>query len=271
VKTIDFHIHVAPAGNFTPWVQEFFKENNPRYFGKFSKGVDQKDLIGYLDSQGVDMAVLLSEYAPKSSGVIANEYTAALCRGTDRLIPFGALDLESPEIPSTQLRRAVEDLGVRGFKMLPSYARYWPNDEKLFPFYEAAMALRIPLLFHTGTSLFRGTRVKFADPLLLDDVADEFPDLSIVLAHGGRPFWYDRTRWMLARHPNVHVDITGMPTGRLLDIFPGLEDKADRFVFGSDWPGSGEISPKIEAVRSLGLSPEAEDMILHRNAERLLA
>jgi predicted TIM-barrel fold metal-dependent hydrolase len=271
MKVIDFHIHVAPPDHFTPWVQAFFQKNNPAWFERFSGSVRAEDLLEYLDGQGVDRAVLLSEYAPKASGVIPNEYTAGICRGTDRLIPFGSVDLGSSESVEEQARRAVEDLGVRGFKMLPSYARFWPGEERLFPLYRIAGEKGLPVIFHTGTSLFRGTRVKYADPLLLDEVADAFPDLKIVMAHGGRPFWYDRARWMLSRHENVTVDITGMPVPRLPELFPGLEARAERFLFGSDWPGAGEIRPRIEAVRALPLSDEAKEKILFRNAERLLA
>jgi len=270
MTVIDFHIHVAPPESFTPWVQDFFRRRNPAYYERFSGGVSQADLLAYLDVQGVDRAVLLSEYAPLASGVIPNELTADLCRGTDRLIPFGALDMASSEPPEAQADRLVSDLGVRGFKMLPSYARYWPDDERLFPFYERVQAAGLPLLFHTGTSLFRGTRIKYADPLLLDDVADAFPDLSIVMAHGGRPFWYDRARWMLTRHANVSVDITGMPTARLPELFPNLEARSDRFVYGSDWPGTGEMAPLLAAVRALPLSDDAKTRILSGNAERLL-
>ncbi len=267
---IDFHVHAAPPGNFTPWVREYFRKNNPGFFDRFSSGVRRDDLLTYLDSQGVEKAVLLSEYAPKTSGVIPNEFTAELCRGTDRLIPFGAVDLDSHESPEEQFEKAVGTLGIRGFKMLPSYARYWPGDERLYPFYALAQGAGLPVMFHTGTSLFRGSRVKYADPLLLDEIADEFRDLPIVMSHGGRPFWYDRARWMLSRHPNVYIDVAGMPIEKLPSLFPNLAAKADRFLFGSDWPGTGDVGAHIGAVRSLGLPAEAEEKILRGNAERLL-
>ncbi len=267
---IDFHLHVAPPGNFTPWVQEYFRSNNPGFFGLFAGGVDRGKLVAYLDSQGVEKAVLLSEYAPLTSGLIPNEFTADLCRGSDRLVPFGAVDLDAHETPEAQLERAVGSLGMRGMKMLPSYARYWPADPRLMPFYGLAQEMGIPVMFHTGSSLFKGSRIKYADPLLLDEIADEFPRLVIVMSHGGRPFWYDRARWMLARHENVHIDIAGMPTRKLPALFPGMEARSDRFIFGSDWPGTGDIRPAIVAVKSLGLAAGAEERILRGNAARLL-
>jgi len=270
VKVIDIHIHLGAASCFTPWVQDFFGRHNPVYREQFRQEVNLDRFLAYLDEQGVDRAVLLAEYAPLTTGCVPNEFVAELCRRTDRLVPFLALDMDLEEDLLVQARYALDDLGACGFKMLPSYVRYWPADEKLFPFYALAQQRGVPLLFHTGSSVFPGSRIKYADPLLLDDVADAFPDLTLLLAHGGRPFWYDHARWMVSRHPNVHIDITGMPTRRLVEIFPSLENRADRFFFGSDWPGTGDIRPHVEDVLALPLSDGAKEKILYGNAARLL-
>jgi len=78
-------------------------------------------------------------------------------------------------------------------------------------------------MFHPGSSLFRGFRLKYGDPLNLDDVAVEFPDLVIVQAHGARGFWYDRAAFLARIHPNVYMEVAGLPPHRLLDYFPELE------------------------------------------------
>lgn len=270
MRILDFHIHVGTRFNWTPWVIDYFKQHNPAYYDRFVDAITPEGVLEYLDSQGVETAVMLSEYAPACTGTVPNEFTSDFCRNSDRLIPFGSVCLYEGAAPAEQAESAIRELGVRGFKMLPTYAHFTPNDPHLFPFYEVLRDAGIPVQFHTGTSIFRGSLVKYGDPLLLDDVADAFPTLQIVLDHGGRPFWYDRAAWMLLRHSNISIGITGIPAKQLLTHFPKLESFADRFIFGSDWPGTGDIRPLIEKVAALPLSPGALEAIFWNNGARLL-
>jgi len=270
VKVIDFHIHVGDPKDWTPWVVEFFKSRNPIYFDAIFDKLSAEKVITYLKSQGIDRAVMLAEYAPKTSGVLTNKYISEFCKGHDELIPFGSLCLYDEKPLTEQAEEAYNLLKIKGFKMLPTYAHFYPNDERLFPFYEQVQSWDIPVLFHTGTSVFKGSRVKYGDPLFLDDVADSFPHMKIILEHGGRPFWYDRAYWMITRHENVFIGITGIPIDKLLEYFPKLERYQDRFLFGSDWPGLPEIKILIDRIYSLPISNEAKEKILYKNAGRVL-
>jgi uncharacterized protein len=267
---IDFHVHIGTTHNWTPWVSEFFRVNSPFYYGKFKEEIGPGEVIPFFRSQGVDRLVMLAEYAPKTSGVVPNEYAVEFCRDHEELIPFAGICLYS-EVPfEEQARQAIEDLGMKGFKLLPSYQHFYPNDPGFFPFYEYVQSKGLPIMFHTGTSIFKGSRIKYADPLLLDDVAEEFPALTIIMEHGGRPFWYDRAGWLISKHPNVHIGIAGMPTRKLPDIFPNMERFQDRFIFGSDWPGVPDVRGLIERVLKLPLSDKAREKILGENARRVL-
>ena len=177
-------------------------------------------------------------------------------------------EAEDGEWSSVEL--ASERLGIRGFKLLPSYQHFYPNDRALYPFYEYVQSLGMPIMFHTGTSIFHGTRIKYADPLLLDEVADDFPRLNIIMEHGGRTFWYDRAAWLVSKYGNMHIGIAGIATRHLPRFFPRLEQFSDRFVFGSDWPGFADIKGLIDRVCALPYSDETKERILYRNAERLL-
>lgn len=270
MNVIDFHIHFGSVKNLTSWVAEFFREKNPGYFSRLVDGLTPEELVDFLASQGVAQAVMLAEYAPKCTGVVSNEEVSRFCRDHEELIPFGALNLEDGALYEDQARYAIEELGMKGFKLLPSYQHFYPNDPSFFPFYDYLSSKGLPVMFHTGTSIFKGTRIKYADPLLLDDVAEEFPDLTILMEHGGRPFWYDRAAWLISRHRNMHIGIAGIPVRKLPQLFPNLEKYPDRFLFGSDWPSMPDVRGLVERVLALPYSNETKERILHKNAEGVL-
>ncbi len=271
MKVIDFHLHIAPLGRFTPCAQDYFRDNNPGFCERFAGDITPEAVIEILQAQGVDRGIMLAEYAPDCSSVITNEYTAEFCRKHEELIPVGALCCYDDTPYVEQARYCVEELGMRGFKLLPSYQFFYPNDPAFFPFYEYVQSRGLFVMYHTGPSIFRNTRIKYADPLLLDDVANEFPELTMIMEHGGRPFWYDRAAWLISRHENMHIGIAGMPVRRLPEYFPRLEQYGNRFVFGSDWPGMADVKGQIKRVLALPVSEETKEMILHKNAERILA
>ncbi|MCX5862201.1 MAG: amidohydrolase family protein [Desulfomonile sp.] len=270
MAVLDFHLHVGTKHHWNPWVISFFQENNPEYIKRFVDEITPVELLSYLDGQAVDHAVVLAEYAPVATGVVTNEFAGKFCSQTDRLIPFGSICLYQGTDLAQQAEQCVSRLGCRGLKLLPSYAHFHPYDSKLLPVYEVARDLKIPVMFHTGTSIFRGSRIRYANPLLLDDVADEFPDLSIIICHGGRPFWYQEAQWMLRRHKNTYIDVSGIPLKRLPSIFPHLNRFQDRFLFGSDWPGVRSIEGQVRLIRNLPVGEKIIEAILWENGYRLL-
>jgi predicted TIM-barrel fold metal-dependent hydrolase len=270
MELIDFHVHVGTKHHWTPWVISFFQEQNPEYIDDFVEEITPDGVLKYLDSQGVDMVVVLAEYAPQTTGVVTNEFVEEFCSESPRLIPFGSINLNDEAEPAVQAERCIKDLNCRGLKFLPTYVHFYPDDARLLPAYEVAQDLRIPVMFHTGSSIFKGSRIKFGNPLLLDEIAEDFPRLTIVMSHGGRPFWYAEAEWMLRRHKNTVIDLAGIPPKQLPSIFPHLERFRDRFVFGSDWPGIPSIAAQSLAIRELPFSPPAIEAILWENAARLL-
>ncbi|HEY5729170.1 MAG TPA: amidohydrolase family protein, partial [Anaerolineales bacterium] len=128
----------------------------------------------------------------------------------------------------------------------------------------------LPMLVHTGSSVFKGSRIKYGDPLLLDDVAVDFPHLTILMAHCGRPFWYDHAAWMARQHENVYMEVSGLPAKKLLEYFPRLEELSDKVVYGSDWPGNPDLRRNPDAIRGLPISEKAKQAILYDNAAKIL-
>jgi predicted TIM-barrel fold metal-dependent hydrolase len=253
-----------------PQVLDFFKNANKYYMDHFSQEINPEGVIEYLRMEGIEKAVTLAEYNPESSGVVTNEFISSFCAGHDELVPIASIDFQSPVPFGEQARIAVNELGMKGFKFLPSYAYYYPTDQRLYPVYSLAQEMGLPVMFHTGTSIFIGTRVKYADPLILDDVACDFPKLNMLLEHGGRPFWYDRVAWMLLRHANVHVGVAGIPAKHLYNNFKHIEKYSDRFIFGSDWPGIPDIHILAEKIMDLPISREVKEKIFYRNAAGIL-
>jgi len=270
VEIIDFHLHIGTREHWNPWVMEFFKGVNPFYHSQFSEQITPEGVFSYLCTQGISRAVVLAEFAPKTTGVVTNEFIAAFCKGHGAFVPFGAICLYDETPYPEQAERAVKDLGIQGFKMLPTYAHFYADDPKLFPFYDALQAMGVPVMFHTGTSIFKGSRIKYGDPLFIDEIADEFPRLRIILEHGGRPFWYDRAFWLVTRHTNVYIGIAGIPAKHLVIHFPHLEKYAERFIFGSDWPGISDIKPMADKIIDLPYSQETKERILGGNAREVL-
>jgi predicted TIM-barrel fold metal-dependent hydrolase len=105
----------------------------------------------------------------------------------------------------------------------------------------------------------------------VDDVAIDFPKLKILLAHGGRPLWMEAAFFVVRRHPNVYLEVSGIPPARLLEWFPRLEDIAHKTVWGTDWPSPGikSMRQNVDAFLQLPLSEGTRRRILSENAAAL--
>ncbi len=269
---IDFHIHLSEYESFGEDAFNFFasaypsKEEYVKYCKKYS---DPHAFLQLMDQNGVDYSVALAEISPLSTGICTNEMIEDFCKVSPRLIPFCTIN---PYL-HPNMGEMLEDLclnhGFKGLKLLPSYNYFYPNDNFIYPLYAVAEKLGIPVLFHTGTSIFYGVRVKYANPIYFDDVAVDFPNLKIIMAHGGRGLWYNEALTIARLHKNIYIEVSGLPPQKLLQFFPPMERFADKFIFGTDWP-SVDVKKNIEIIRNLDISEEAKSKILGENAKRLL-
>lgn len=268
---IDFHVHLGTYAYHHPWVTDWMRLAHPDdYEGFLQRYRDPGAFEELLAAERVDYACILAEMSHITTGLCTNEQVAEFCRGRDRLIPFCDLNPYFHTDLNAELRRKVESEGFRGVKLYPTYQHYYLNDPRIYPLYQAAQELGIPVLIHTGSSVFKGARIKFGDPLHLDDVANDFPELNLVMAHSGRGFWFDRAFFLSKLHRNLYMEISGLPPSKLLTYFPELGRNTDKVIFGSDWPGMPNIAANMEKVAGLGFPPEAVARILGGNAARLL-
>lgn len=272
MPVIDVHLHITQVEEykewFLNWVRGLYGHDRVAHLQKVL--ASPESLLRFLDEQGVDYAVVLAENNPMVTGVCPNERVGTFCRASERLIPFASINPFITFNTLEELDRCVSDKGFRGLKLYPTYQHFYPNDNRLFPLYGRAQELGIPIMFHTGSSVFPNALLKYGDPLALDEVAVFFPHLIIIQAHSGRGFWYDRAFFLSVLHENVYMDITGLPPKNLLKYFPDLEKNQDRILFGSDWPGISSIKNNIAAIQSLPIREETKAKILGLNAARIL-
>lgn len=268
---IDFHIHLINyefhGKGVLDWIKMFHKDENwPDYF---AANCDPRYFAGYLKENGVDYGVVLAELCPAVTGMCSNERVLKFCENEDNLIPFASIN---PYLVSDMRRelQQLTDAGFRGLKMYPTYQHFYPNEPALYPLYAQAEKLQVPVMFHTGSSIFQGARLKYGDPLCLDDVAVDFPEMKIILVHSGRGFWYERAFFLARLHANVYMEIAGLPPQKIMEYFPEIEKVADKVLFGSDWPGVASLKGNIGLIRQLPLSKETKNKILGTNAARLL-
>jgi predicted TIM-barrel fold metal-dependent hydrolase len=234
-------------------------------------------LLRRLDADGIDRAVLVN-YPSELMGFThrVNDYVAEYCGAApERLIAMGGVLPRAAEDAAAEVRRAAS-LGVRALKVHPPHMGFAANAyldglDSLRAVYEEAQRLRLPVMVHTGTSIFPGARSRLGEPMNVDDVAVDFPDLTIVLAHGGRPLWMEQAFFLVRRFPNVHMDVSGIPPTAVPRYFPRLAEVADKVVYGSDWPSPGVRSMRVnaEAFAALPYSKDVLEKVLDGNARRL--
>lgn len=270
---IDFHIHL---GNMfykqNPYILQL-KETNPELYEKTIKDFtdDPQTLENFLKDQGVEQAVVLPELHPFNNFDLPTEMVFEYCNNSRILIPFAHLNPKAESDPLERLKYYVYELKCQGLKLLPSYHHFYPNDQRLYRLYAFAQKINLPVMFHIGSSTFPHTKLKYCDPLLLEEVCVDFPDLTVVACHGGRGFWYDAISFLLKLHRNLYVDVAGLPPKHLLNYFPDLDRTSDRFIFGSDWPGiPATIKENIVTIRNLPISESSKKRILYENAKSIL-
>ncbi len=274
----DCHIHIQPLELFKPEALALMKRKRPEFPQIEEYCRSAKSFLKYMDACGIDRAVLINYVAPEVIGFTpaVNAWVADYIKeDPKRLIPCGSLHPRHTNNVMADVEQIIR-LGIRMIKIHPPHQLLYPNDylkgvKELEIIYRAAEANGIPVMFHTGTSVFPGARNKFGDPIYVDDVAVDFPKLKILLAHGGRPLWMDTSFFLVRRHPNVHLDISGIPPRTLLKYFPRLAEIAKKTLFGTDWPGPGvpDIKQNLEDFRALPLSSDVKQQILEKTAQAI--
>jgi predicted TIM-barrel fold metal-dependent hydrolase len=277
---IDMHVHaeVSAAGHRS--LPDELMAASAAYF---KSGVDRvfpvPAIAEYYRARRM-AAVVFTVDAGTATGhppISSEEVAEACAANADVLIPFGSVDPLRGEPAVRQARTLVERYGVRGFKFHPSLQAFHPNDPAVYPLYEVLQELGAIALFHSGQTGIGagvpgggGIRLRYANPLDLDDVAADFPELRIIIAHPSFP-WQDEALAVATHKPLVHIDLSGwspryFPPQLVRYANTLLKDKV---LFGSDFP---VITPDrwLADFATLDLKPDVVPGILKGNAARLL-
>lgn len=230
--------------------------------------VDPAAFVGYLDDEGVDIALLMAEYSPRVTGIQPVEDMAPVAEhAPDRV---GFLAAVNPRIHFPAVAELDRQLacGAVACKLHPVHGDFPLNHRELYPLYARCQEREVAVVVHCGTSNFPGASNAHADPAPLADVVRDFPDLTLALAHGGRGWWYDAAAFFAQTYANVWIEISGLPPKRLPQYYQrhDLSRLARKFVFGTDFPAIPGVAANARQVVELGLPDEILAGVLWRNA-----
>jgi predicted TIM-barrel fold metal-dependent hydrolase len=276
---IDMHVHVEADSHGHYSLDEQLRTAAARYF----KGDPYHPTVPQIaaDYRAQHMAAVIftvdAEAATGQPALSNEEIAEAAAAHPDVLIPFGSIDPARGAAGVRAARRLVNEHGVRGFKFHPSLQAFEPNDHRHYPLYEQLQSLGVPALFHTGQTGIgaglpggRGIKLRYSDPMLLDDVAADFPDLTIIMAHPSVP-WQDAAISVATHKANVYIELSGWSPKYFP---PQLVQAANRLLrskvlFGSDYP---LLRPErwIKDFQALDIKPDVRPLIMKGNAVRVL-
>jgi predicted TIM-barrel fold metal-dependent hydrolase len=280
LTAIDVHVHVESDGRGHFSLDDELMAASARYFRAASNRAPGLEEIATHYRERNMAAVVFTVDAGMATGhpaLSSAEIADAAAVHKDVLIPFGSVDPGTGGAAVSLARRLVEEHGVRGFKLHPSLQGFQPNDRAFYPLYEAFSELRVPVVFHSGQTGIgaglpggRGIKLRYSHPLLIDDVAADFPELTIVLAHAGMP-WHESAVSIALHKGNVFLDLSGwlpryLPAPLVRSINSVIRTKV---LFGTDFP---LLTPDrwLADFDTLEIKPEVRPLILKENAIRML-
>lgn len=275
---IDCHVHVQPWTQLKPGARAAFEKGHAGFAELERLVADPASFASYLDGEGIAAAALINYPSPVMGfDASVNDFVAGYRdRRPERFLAFGGVHPPSTPHLGVEMDRLLDRLRLDGVKIHPPHQGFAANAyldalPDLRTVYARCEAAGVPVMIHTGTSIFPGARSRLGEPMAVDDVAVDFPALKIVLAHGGRPLWSEAAFFLMRRHRNCWLDLSGVPPKRILDYFPRLAEVEDRVLFGTDWPSPGVpgIGENLRGFLSLPLPEPTKRKIVRENALRL--
>jgi predicted TIM-barrel fold metal-dependent hydrolase len=272
---VDAHVHVPRLSTvkaaWYEWALQFSGPHDWRSVYDAEGDPVPARLDALLDAEGVDRALLFSEYSPRATGIQPIEDNLPIVEYNPtrfRLVANVNPHLHHPL--TSEVERQL-DLGAVALKLHPVHAGFRPDDKELYPVYQVCAERGVPVILHSGTSSFPGARSSLGNPELWVDVVEDFPQVNFVFAHGGRGWWYDVAAFLALAKPNVWLDLAGLPPKKLPEYYArfDLARLATRWIFGTDWPGVPGPGRNAASVAGIGLPPDVLRGVLSGNAAKV--
>jgi predicted TIM-barrel fold metal-dependent hydrolase len=274
---VDAHVHVARlttlSADWQAWVRTFGGVPIDRLYSE--RGVPLPGPIDdHFAAEGVDQVLLFTEYSPKATGIQPIEDVLPLVdHNAERFRPVANINPHLHYPVAAELARQV-GLGAVACKIHPVHGGFEAADRMLYPAYSWAEERGLPVIVHCGTSTFSGSVNAYGEPALLDPVFRDFPGLTVVLAHGGRGWWYDQAAFLALMRPNTWLEVSGLPPSRLADYYgSSLQRLSDKMIFGTDWPGVPGVQRNARVLQKVlleaGCTSEQVAAALGGNAARV--
>ena len=278
MRIIDLHCYT----NTQPWIdcQGPYVEALASYWNRTWTAKEEDEVVAEFTAAGVEaVLVALDLETTIATPPCSNDYVAGMWkRHPDRIIQaWAAVDPFKGEVAIREAKHAIEDLGMLGFHFHPIMGHFAANDARLYPLWETIAGLKAPVMIDVGTTGMgaglpggMGARIRHSHPLTLDDLASDFPDLTIVAAHPGWP-WGEEMTAVALHKGNVYWELSGwapkyFPESLKRDVRGRLKDK---IMFGSDYP-SLPYERIFREWDELGYTPDIMDKVFHQNAEDIL-
>ena len=281
IPVTDAHVHVNRFDLMAPGPKSVITQN-PTFpmMERFMRDPDA--FVAHMDAEGIAQAWLINYCAREVMGYgwEVNPWVAGYAAThPDRLVAVGGYDPREDGEGGEAIGK-LREMGIRALKVHPVHQRF-PADlhrehtvvgGRMVAAYARAEELRMPVIFHTGTSIFPGAANEFQHVAPIGNVCEDYPDLPVILAHGGRPNETRQALEIVRKHPNAWLELSSLPPKRIPEYFGDMEALAARCVWGSDWPGPKVpgMRANVDAFLALGFSERANELILHGNAARLL-
>lgn len=246
-----------------------------RGYEQMFKGVktfELEDILSDMDQAGVDKAVLVAIDAETVWHYkVPNELVAdAVRRHPDRFIGFAGVDPNKGVLAVDEVSRSVEELGLSGLKFIPHLIEMTPNDPRMYPVLKKAQELALPVLFHTGSHFHTGARLRFCRPETLDDVAIDFPELKLIAAHFGFPWFYEAMA-VVQKNANVYFNIAGWAPKYIPEYVVRMMNGplAGKALLGSDFPLISRTR-LMQELKELPISPDTLRRLTSENPAKVL-
>ncbi len=279
IEAIDMHVHLeVDSCGHKSMPQEFF-DASAAYF-KATERTPSVDTIAELYRKNNMAAVLFTIDARTQLKHMPNsidDLVAGAAKHNDVLIPFGSVDPRTGAEAIAEAKRQAQELGVWGFKFHPSVQGFDPSEEQYYPLWAALEELGLPCVFHTGQNGMgaglpggAGIKLRYSNPLLLDDIAADFPKLTIIMAHPSVP-WQEEANSIATHKANVFIDLSGWSPRYFPESLVRLSNNvlSKKVLFGTDFP---LITPEkwLKAFRELPIKEEVVPLVMKENALKVL-